>query len=403
MCGIGVAAFLLCLGAAQAETLQHGNIIYTLPPNWETGRLEGGIQTVRSDLPDDLCEYCYIYLGTGETKRGSLLDYVARVAPKFVDEDDRDAVSVLQKPEITRIGPLSVGIMGQLVDGDPMFVLGYELSDRFEVAAFLGYSGYESEKLDESIGVFSDQVLPMLASLQFVSEGARSLMPDPVPGDLNGVYWGWYNATSLGLDGMVRLEVRHRRLVFWPDGYVFDGTPPSGLRPVDADAILATGDDRLGTYRRSGGTVTLTYATGRTEEISLNASGSLQDANSELFQVEPLGDGTILNGEISSFYYSGFTPGSGVEGGVSSSSATRFFPDGTYTGESFGGAFGNFVDGAGSLTGGFSTGGDGNATGGRYEIRDGLLIQYPADGSAPLASMVIKTSEGVMIDDQFLE
>ncbi len=397
-----IASLLLWSSAARAETMQHGNIIYTLPPGWDTGRLDNGILTISSDLPDDVCEYCYIYLGTGEPKQGNLLDFVDRVALNFVDEDDREGATVLQQPEMTNIGTMNVGLMGLIADGDPMFVVGFELSNRFEVVAFEAYAGYENEKLDEAIAVFSEQVLPMFASLQFVSEGAASLMPDPVPGDLAGVYWGWHNYTGIGLDGMIRLEIDHRRLVFWTDGYFYDGTPPSGLGPVDADALVAAGDAQLGTYRQSDSTVTLTFATGETEEIKLNPDGSLEDADAQLFQVEPLADGTILNGSVSSFYYSGFTPGAGIEGGVSSSSSTTFYPDGTYTGESFGGAFGNFVDGAGDLTGGFSTGDD-NATGGRYEVKDGLLIQYPADGSAPSASMIFKTSDGVMIDDQFLE
>jgi hypothetical protein len=106
---------------------------------------------------------------------------------------------------------------------------------------------------------------------------------------------------------------------------------------------------------------------------------------------------------VSSFYYSGFTPGSGIEGGVSSSASTTFYPNGTYTGESFGGAFGNFVDGGGSMTGGFSAGSDGPPDGGTYEIRNGVLIQYPSDGTPPSISMVIVTEEGLLIDDQWLE
>jgi hypothetical protein len=239
--------------------------------------------------------------------------------------------------------------------------------------------------------------------MQFVSEGAASLMPDPVPGPLNGMFWGWYQYTGLGIDMMVRLEIDHRRLVFWSDGYFYDGTPPTGLAPLDADALRAAGDTTFGTYRKIGNNVELTFATGETETIRYVSTDQLTDKNRELYRSETPADGTRLNGGVSSFYYSGFTPGSGIEGGISSSSSTTFYPDGTYTGESFGGAFGNFVDGGGSLTGGFATSGDGPPDGGTYEIKNGVLIQYPSDGSAPSVSMVIRTEEGLLIDDQWLE
>jgi hypothetical protein len=400
---IWLAIFLALAPMARAETLQHGNIIYSLPADWGTGILENGIQTLIHDPPDDACEYCYLYLGAGAARSGSLVDYVTQVAPSFVDEDERDSIEILQPAEISSLGLLNVAILAFTADGDPFFVFGFELTDRFEVIAFEGYGGYEGEDLDATMATLQDQVLPMLSSLQFVSEGAASLMPDPVPGPLNGMWWGWYQYTGLGFDGMIRLEIDHRRLVFWNDGYFYDGTPPTGLAPLDADALRAAGDGQFGTYRKIGSNVELTFATGKTESLRLIDDGGLQDDNRDLFPYDTVADGTRLNGGVSSFYYSGFTPGAGIEGGVSSSSSTTFLPDGTYLGESFGGAFGNFVDGGGSTTGGFATGGDGNTTGGRYEIRDGVLIQYPADGSAPSVSMVIRTDDGLLIDDQFFE
>ncbi len=388
---------------ARAETLQHGNIIYTLPPHWDTGRIEGGIQTLTYDPPDEMCEYCYLHLGPGAAKSGSLTDYVTRIAPSFVDEDDRDSIDVVQPATISNLDGRTVAIFAFTADDDPFFIFGFALSDRFEVIAFEGYAGYEGDAMEATMATLQNQILPMLSDLQFVSEGAAPLMPAPVPGPLQGVWWGWYQYTGLGLDMMVRLEIDHRHLVFWNDGYFYDGTPPNGLAPLDATALRAAGDGAFGTYRKIGSKLDLTFATGETESLRLIGDNGLQDSNRDLFPYDTLADGTRLNGGVSSFYYSGFTPGSGVEGGVSSSSSTTFFPDGTYAGNSFGGAFGNFVDGGGSTTGGFSTSGDGSTTGGRYEIRDGVLIQYPADGSTPSISMVIRTDEGLLIDDQFFD
>jgi hypothetical protein len=395
--------FLLALGSAvHSETLQHGNIVYTLPENWRTGRVEDGIQTLSYDPPDDVCEYCYIYLGKGQAKSGSLIDFVHENALAFVDEDERDGAEVMQEPELSQLGTMTVAMMGLQADDDLFLVFGYELTDRFEIVAFEAYGGYEGEDIEASFATFQEKVFPMFTSLQFVSEGAASLMPEPVPGDLQGIWWGWHQGTSMGIDGMMRIDVNQRRLVFWTDGYFYDGTPPNGLQPLNAATLTAAGDASFGTYVAKRGKIQLTFANGLVEELQITGSG-LNDGDNELSQVEPLPDGTVLNGGVSSFFYSGFTPGAGVEGGVTSSSSTTFFSDGTYTGQSFGGAFGNFVDGGGSLTGGFATGGDGNTTGGRYEVKDGLLIQYPSDGSPPSASLVFQTDSGLLIDEQFFE
>jgi hypothetical protein len=220
---------------------------------------------------------------------------------------------------------------------------------------------------------------------------------------MEGLWWGFYTYSTIGMDMMMKMEMDHRRLTFWPDGYFYDGTPPNGLLPLNRDALIAVSDGHFGTYRKVGRRLMLTFATGEEERLTLGPDDSMEDDNRTLYKVDPLADGTKLDGGVSSFSYTGFTPGTGVEGGISSSSATTFLPDGTYTGTSFGGAFGNFVDGGGSLTGGFSTSSGDDSHGGRYEIKNGLLIQYPNGGSPPTQSMIYDTGDQIMIDDQFLE
>lgn len=387
----------------QAETRQHGNIIFNLPQDWSAGILEDGILTLLYDPEDEVCEYCYAYVGPGAAKSGDLLTYVQQNALTFLDEDDRDAAEDVQAPQMTTIGNLPVAMAAYNASGNMLVVIGYDLPSRFELVAFEVDTGYEYEDAEPNLARMQQTIVPMFENLQFLSEGAKSLMPAPAPGPLNGVWWGWYLSTGFGIDLMMRQEIDHRRMVFWSDGYFYDGTPPTGLAPLDADALRAAGDGSFGTYRKIGTNVELTFATGETETLRFVNADQLTDDNRDLYRSETPADGTRLNGGVSSFYYSGFTPGAGIEGGVSSSSSTTFLPDGTYTGESFGGAFGNFVDGGGGVTGGFSTGGDGPQDGGSYEIRNGVLIQYPTDGSPPSVSMVIRTEEGLLIDDQWLE
>jgi hypothetical protein len=400
---LAFVALVMLPCAAIAEIRQHGNIIFNMPPDWSTGIVEDGIQTLLYDPEDEVCEYCYAYIGRGAEKSGDLVSFVAQNALNFLDEDDRAGAEQMQAPQMSLLGNIPVAMAAYDAGGDMLVVIGFELGTRFELVAFEADTGYDYDEIEPNLARMQQTIVPMFENLQFLSEGAKSLMPDPVPGPLNGLFWGWYQYTGLGLDMMVRLEIDHRRLVFWRDGYFYDGTPPTGLVPLNAEALQAAGDTAFGTYRKIGRNIDLTFANGETETIRLIDDVTLKDDNRELHRSETPADGTRLNGGVSSFFYSGFTPGSGIEGGVSSSSSTTFYPDGTYTGESFGGAFGNFVDGGGSVTGGFSTGSDSPPDGGTYVIKDGVLIQYPADGSPPSVAMVIRTNEGLLIDDQWLE
>jgi hypothetical protein len=121
-----------------------------------------------------------------------------------------------------------------------------------------------------------------------------------------------------------------------------------------------------------------------------------------LYQVEPLPDGTKVDGTLSTFFYSGFTPGSGLQGGVSASNEITFHPDGTWSRESSGGASASFVDGAGTTTGGMTVGSSGSDQG-RYEVKDGLIIRTPKDGSAPQRELIFKSGNDIMIGELPLE
>lgn len=244
--------------------------------------------------------------------------------------------------------------------------------------------------------MLTDQISPMFDSLQFVSAGGPSLLPAPVAGNLSGMYWGIPTGYTLGLVMTMQFEVYNHFYFFWPDGQFDDGTPPNGLQPPDRAELLAAGDMEFGVYRQDKSDLFLTYAYGQTQRMTAQGSDLAHD-DVRLSLTPLMPDGSVIEGTISSFFYSGFTPGSGVEGGVSSSSSTTFYRDGTYTGSSFGGAFGSF-----DASGGFSTGSE-NADGGTYVIRAGLIISTPADGSGPQADVIFVTSEGILLDGEYLE
>jgi hypothetical protein len=396
-----LTAVVLCAGPALAELRQHGNLIYDLPEGWSVGRNDAGIRTLLHDGDRGDCEFCYVYLSAGVPKSGRLAEFVVAKAPLFIDADDRRGITVLAPPEVTTFGPIALALYGLRVDGSVLIVMGFQLPDRFELVAFDGEASDEKE-LATSLALFEAEVQPMFTGLRFVSLGATPLLPDPQPGPLNGIYWGWFNKVALGIDGMLRTDIGHRTLVFWADGHFFEGEPPAGLQPLDRAALMAVANADFGTYSVDGNRLTLTFADGSRETLSAEGDG-WADGNTTIGPVSPLADGTRIDGMISSFFYSGFTPGAGLEGGMSSASETRFFPDGTYAGSSFSGASANFTNGLGDLTGGYSVGNEGSE-GGRYEIRDGLLIQFPADGSAPRSSLVFDAGHGmILIGEQFLD
>lgn len=381
---------------AFAEKRQFGNIIYNAPEGWRIGGVYDGTQRIFSDLPDDRCEFCRIYIGTGTPGQASVIDFLNENKERFVDEDDRDDIEPMQRPNLVLERPMEVGMFALLADGRMHINLAIGLPDRIE---YMGFSGRarDPEDLTESMETFQELVLPMLLGVKFVSLGAEPLMPEPEPGDLSGLYWGWETEFVLGVDGMMRNEIDHSHIVFWPDGYFYSGQPPNGLQPLDPEGLTAVGDTDFGVYTLQGRTVQLTYFDGVTDTLRMD-DGALVDGALRMIEVEPLEDGSRIEGSISSFFFSGFSPGSGISGGASASSFTAFHEDGTYSGDRSGGTFGNFDGG-----GGFASSNN-NDHAGTYEIRDGMIIMTAKDGSMFKSSMIYDDGDGdIMIGSQFLE
>ncbi|RYI21296.1 MAG: hypothetical protein EON48_08445, partial [Acetobacteraceae bacterium] len=365
---------------AAAETRQHGNVIFDIPPGWETGGTrDDGSLILRSELPNDECEYCVIYITPGERTTGRADAWVSGQTRRFIDADDTPEITVMVKPDISNLNGRPAAMLGQKVDSDLQILFAIQLFGRMELIGFEA-SAYDEADVAEGMKVFQRDVLPLVDGARFVSEGADPLLPPPEPGPLTGLYWGYSTSWMMGLDGMMSLQLDHQFLVFWPDGRFYEGTPPQGLSSFDPGPSLDRGDMDWGSYRVDGDRLALAYASGETSELSV-AGDTLVRGEATLYKVEPLADGTKVDGSLSTFFYTGFTPGSGLEGGVSASNYIAFNPDGTWTHDRSGGASAGFVDGAGNTTGGFATGSKASVAG-RYEVKDGLMIRTPDDGSA---------------------
>jgi hypothetical protein len=396
-----VLALVLGLAApATGETRQHGNVIFDIPAGWTTGgQLDDGTLILRSELPEDECDYCRIFITPGARASGRADAWVAGQTRDFIDQYDDPEITVVVRPKITNLAGRPAAMLGQKVDSDLQILFAIQLFGRMELIGFEA-SATDKAGVAEGMKVFQRDVVPMVEGARFVSEGAKPLLPPPVPGPLAGLYWGTSTYWSMGLDGMMSLQLDHQFLVFWPDGRFYDGTPPQGLSGFDPGPAQSRGDMSWGNYRIEGGTVTLTYASGETSALTVKDDGFAR-GEATLYPVEPLADGTLVNGSLSSFFYSGFTPGAGLEGGVSASNYTVFNPDGTWTHDHSGGASASFVDGAGTATGGFTTGSS-DKDAGTYQVKDGLIIRTAKDGSAPQTALIFKSGSDIMIGTEVL-
>ncbi len=137
--------------------------------------------------------------------------------------------------------------------------------------------------------------------------------------------------------------------------------------------------------------------TSRATEKLTPQDGGWSDGTRTLSEVEPLEDSAPIKGTISSVFFMGMVPNSGVTGGISSSSSTKFLPDGTCNGSSVGGAFGNFGGG-----GSYATSHE-NASGGRHAVKNGLLVVTSNDGAQPTAELALRVSDKeLMIGTEFI-
>lgn len=393
---LALAAGLAAGAPASAELRQFGNVIFPTVPGWSDPGGDGHV-SMSSELPDDRCEFCRIMVGPGAEARGSLTSWLTRNRLVFVDVDDREGFETLKPAETSNLGTREAAMM-VINDGSEMqFLVAIHAGSEFALTGFRAYNGSgEPERVEDNLKVMTNTYLPWLALLRFRSEGAPSLLPAPSPGGMDGLWWGTRTDTSLGMDMMMRTDISHRRIMFWTDGTFFEGTPPQGTATPDRAALERALLTEWGNYTEQGDSIRLSFIDGHSEMLERDGE-SLSGLGYDMYPVTPLADGTVLDGSISSIFYTGFVPNSGVSGGISSSSETRFYPDGRYSGTSSGGAFGSFDSGGGYAVN------HGDEDGGTYEIRDGLVVFSPGNGDGHRAKAVFRSGEHVLIGDQFLE
>ncbi|MEJ6401451.1 hypothetical protein [Yoonia sp. 2307UL14-13] len=387
----------LWAGPLPAQDRQFGDILYDPPQGWDEGREKDGVKIFLSDLPGDRCEFCYVFLSTSQPDTGTLGRFLIDNLTLFEDPEDRDDFEALGAADAIEMAGRPALMRGYRFDGRKLYILiAVDLGDRKTLLGFRG-SFSDEDELREISDTFSGEIIPFFDGLTFVGGTDDQLLPVATAGEMSGVWWGWRQVVGIGLDGMTRIDIDHEILVFYPDGHVYRGTPPGGVDTIDRNSMMDAFDPDFGIYTQNGRRrIDITYADGRREELTWNRSErAWSDGTIDYREVTPVADGTPLDGGLYDFNYTGFTPGSGIEGGIASSSETTFRPDGTFTGDSFGSVSGNF-DGGGFT---FS---DGDAQSGTYVIENGLLIMTDRRGETS-AEIIFDTGDGILIGDQFLD
>ena len=400
-----LSAFCLMLGSAGAESVrQFNNVLYKPPAGWTHGYSTGPwIVLIPEDPDTPYCQGCYFYIGTGADGVTDAVSYLATQTHLFVDAQKRDLVTINQAPSAVSAAGRIGAMMATNFDGRLMLTVAVTVGNRIEVFGFEGPSADQAQAT-ATFQVFAEQFEPFVGSLKFISEGAKPLLPEPKPGPLSGLWWGWKPVWVPTMDYQMRMELEHRLLVFWPDGTFYEGTPQSGLGLPDRRSLLAAGDLKFGSYITSGNRIKLVYANGVSATMPLIAT-TIVDDDRKMNSVEVFPDGTTIDGKLTSNFYAAFNPYAGMSGGATSMSEVLFFPDGRWESSSFAAASGSLTNVlTGEATGTFSSSSGIDSQHGTYIVKDGVVVQSPADGGAPVISFIFTDPDGnILIGDQILE
>lgn len=116
--------------------------------------------------------------------------------------------------------------------------------------------------------------------------------------------------------------------ILYKDGKAFNGVPPGGPEAMDLAAAEKADPTIVGTWKESGGNVTITWGGGRESSVfPRKPDGSLDLKRGVSTRLVPLPEGGKLTGTFSRMSVGG---GKGATG--STSTSITFRPDGTFSG-----------------------------------------------------------------------
>jgi hypothetical protein len=375
---------LVVLGLAsasygQGRTGQFGNVVFTIPEGkgWERGYHKGHVSVYNFDVRPSIV----MEIHTGEVTSEDPGVWLKKRMNATLDEDERGEFMGEIKP--TTYGRYVMAFGGQRVDGNSIRLhVAIRVKDRLEHAFVDTFMGDEPPKNN-----FQKVFSKFVEDFQFVNDGGKPLIGEPVAGELSGYYLGL--VLRYGHNGM---EMTNDIFLFSKTGRFYEGVP-TGRSPITLDPrkALAEEPDDCGNYEINAGTLTLRYASGRIETKAFKPAGDRLELDEVSYQpIAVPADDTRLDGTFTTSSFVQFTAGSGVTGGAGGGGHYEFFKDGSYKSDRWSGAFGNFDNGAGDTTGGFATSNTkGNERRGKYEVKDGLITFIMPDGTKDRFSLLI--------------
>ena len=358
---------------ALARDRQVGNIVFNPPPDWDVGNVrDEGWVIIRNDRKDERCRFCKIVVHIGTEARGGFERWVKARMKLALDDGEvakKMSTNVIQDRRLGEVHTFTRTIKDR--GTEMQMFMAFKMKDRWEMIHFSGDAD-DKEELKESAAAMSEEFVPMLKTIGFVSEGRKPVLGKPVPGNFDGVWFGSRIDTGINMDGTMRMDVRPVIFTFWSDGRFFEGVPESGFSQFEYDDAVLTQTTETGNYILKDTELKLFYADGEIDALPREGD-VLTDGNAKLFRVRLPPPNLQFEGTLSNFSYSPFA--AGISGGIASASNWRFFGDGTYTSDRFVGASGSFDTG-----GGFATSTDGAIKRGTYRIGDGLIRLTPPKG-----------------------
>ncbi|MEM8874017.1 MAG: hypothetical protein AAGD32_07130 [Planctomycetota bacterium] len=376
---------ILVAVVAHAEPRRTGNIVYELPAGWETRDRDGLFHNVRPEDWLDRDTYPDLYIVSGEHIGPDPADLqrwaLQRMDAVVKDDDEDDVLTWKQWQGVDDPAFAAKGFVNM------MFGMGvvHRESGRFDrgMAGFAftvdGHAGLIFIEFDEPDAATAsvEAMLELVQSFRFINRCTTPLEGQSRPGPFNGIYWGTWLGHTLGLDGMLQMQLRHHTYVFFPDGRFCEDIPPGGVTGFDYDKLADSHTHFVGNYFVDGNAVILRYASGEIETLDYE-DGIMKDGMAMLQPVNIPPDGWRFEGERSvSFYASmsaGIDPGSTTT--VSGGATYVFKLDGTVTSDRWSGASGSFDSGVS-----FGSFRDNEPEIGTYDVNGGVLTITRPDGS----------------------
>lgn len=380
---------------------RYGNVIYRVPDKMVRGRQDAkGMVLLNDDHDEDGFGYIYIMPGT-EKSAAKPADATQWLQAQMANVLEEDEVAKNKQPvKQQKAGNIDLLMAGQTVGSNIQLHAALVLPTRIEHVYF---EASLDEDHPEYVQRMSKRFTTMLGQLEFASMGAKSVIPAPTPGPLQGTFYA--AVTGWGLSGM---ELDHSIYMFSESGRFFKGAAPgASLATLDPSTIEQTSPGDFGHYRMMKNAegkpiVELLFADGERDELEYEPGdeGSLVLDGHSYMKIKPLPDGARLNNKFTSSFYQSFAPGS-VTGGVGGSRSLTLKPDGTFEADRFSFASATFHDGpapTGDVTGGYTTRNERPKETGTYSIKNELITLTAQDGTVTTTSIYQIEETMILVD-----